>query len=63
MLQQMASEITTEYNKELNPGPAQLLYDSITDHSRNEVVVNDAVAHAFKNTKIESTQPTTHPGN
>jgi len=49
MLQQMATAITGEYNKELNPGPAQLLYDAITDHGRNEVVVNDAVAHALKN--------------
>ncbi len=49
MLQQMAAAITGEYNKELNPGPAQLLYDAITDHGRNEVVVKDAVSHALKN--------------
>jgi hypothetical protein len=54
MLQQMAAEITDEYNKELNPGPAQLFYDSITDHGRNEVAVQNAVAHALKNTAIES---------
>jgi hypothetical protein len=54
MLQQMATQITDEYNKQLNPGPAQLLYDSITDHGRNDVVVKDAVAHALKNTAIES---------
>ena len=63
MLQQMAADITDEYNKELNPGPTQLLYDAITDHGRNEVVVKDAVAHALKNITIESTQPTTYPGN
>jgi hypothetical protein len=63
MLQQMATAITDEYNKELNPGPTQLLYDAITDHGRNEVVVKDAVAHALKNTTIESSQPTTQPGN
>jgi len=63
MLRQMAADITDEYNKELNPGPAQLLYDAITDHGRNEVVVKDAVAHALKNTAIESTQPATPPGN
>jgi hypothetical protein len=63
MLQQMATDITDEYNKELNPGPTQLLYDAITDHGRNEVVVRDAVAHALKNISIESTQPTTNPGN
>jgi hypothetical protein len=54
MLQQMATDITDEYNKQLNPGPAQLLYDSITDHGRNEVIVKDAVAHALRNTAIES---------
>ena len=63
MLRQMAADITDEYNKELNPGPAQLLYDAITDHGRNEVAVKDAVAHALKNTAIESTQPATPPGN
>jgi hypothetical protein len=62
-LQQMAAEITDEYNMELNPGPTQLLYDAITDHGRNEVVVQDAVAHALKNATIESTQPATNPGN
>jgi len=54
MLEQIAHEITDEYNKELNPEPAQLLYDGITDHGRNEVVVKDAVAHALKNASIES---------
>jgi len=63
MLHQMAADITDEYKKELNPGPTQLLYDAITDHGRNEVVVKDAVAHALKNITIESTQPTTNPGN
>jgi hypothetical protein len=57
-LQQTAAAITTEYNTQLNPEPTQLLYDSITDHSRNEVVVKDAVAHAIKNVSIESPQPT-----
>ena len=59
MLQQMAAEITGEYNKQLNPEPAQLLYDTITDHSRNEVVVKDAVAHALNNVAAESTPPAT----
>lgn len=49
ILQQMATEITDQYNKELNPQPTQLLYDTITDHSRNEVVVKDAVSAAIKN--------------
>jgi hypothetical protein len=63
MLQQMAADITDEYKRELNPGPTQLLYDSITDHGRNEVVVKDAVAHALKNATIESPQPPPTPGN
>jgi hypothetical protein len=63
MLQQMAAELTDEYDRELNPGPTQLLYDAITNHGRNEVVVNDAVAHALKNVAIESTPPATNPGN
>jgi hypothetical protein len=62
-LQQTATDITDEYNKELNPGPTQLLYDAITDHGRNEVVVQDAVAAAIKNGAIEIIQPTTNPGN
>ncbi len=62
MLQEMAAGITEEYNKALNPGPTQLLYDAITDHGRNEVVVDDAVAHALKNISIESPQPAV-PGN
>jgi len=54
MLKQMASEITKEYNKELNPDPTQLLYDAITDHSRNDVAAKDAVDHAIKNAAIEA---------
>jgi hypothetical protein len=61
-LQQLAADITAEYGKELNPEPTQLLYDSITDHSRNEVVVKDAVAHALKNTTIESIPPASPGG-
>ena len=53
-LQQLAAEITDEYNRELNPEPTQLLYDSITDHSRNEVVAQEAVDHALKNISMES---------
>jgi hypothetical protein len=62
VLQQAAADITGEYNKELNPGATQLLYDAITDHGRNEVVVKDAVDHAIKNVAIESPQATTNPG-
>jgi hypothetical protein len=54
LLQQMAAEITAEYGKQLNPEPAQLLYDSITDHSRNEVSVQDAVTHSINNAAVEA---------
>ena len=63
MLQKMAADITAEYNKELNPGPTQLLYDTITDHGRNDTAVKDAIAHAIQNVSVESAQPTTNPGN
>lgn len=53
-LQQMATDITDEYNKELNPLPTQLLYDAITDHGRNGVVVKDAIVHALKNVTVAS---------
>jgi hypothetical protein len=63
MLQQVAADITDEYNEELNANPTQLLYDSITDHARNGVIARDAVDHAIKNAAIDSTQPPTNPGN
>ena len=53
-MRQLAGEITEEYNKELNPEPTQLLFDTITDHGRNGVVARDAVVHALKNVSIES---------
>jgi hypothetical protein len=56
-LQSIGAEITEEYEKELNPNPTQLLYDSITDHSRNDVAVQDAVDHAVKNVAVEFSQP------
>ena len=62
-LQQTATEITNAYKKQLNPEATQLLYDSITDHGRNEVVVKDAVASAIKNVVAESPQPATNGGN
>ena len=62
-LQQMATEITDEYNKELNPEPTQLLYDSITNHGVNDVVSKDAAAYAIRNIVIDSPQPPTSSGN
>lgn len=56
-LQQVAAEITDKYNRELNTEPTQLLYDTITDHSRNGVLAEQAVDHALKNVSMESTPP------
>ena len=63
LLEKLAAEVTDKYNKELNPEPTQLLYDSITDHGRNDVVVKDAVASAIKNVVAEAPRPAIAPGN
>ncbi len=57
LLAQMATEITGEYNKELDPEPTQLLYDEITNHGRNGVIASDAAAHAIRNIGIETPTP------
>lgn len=62
-LQQIATEITEEYDKELNPEPTQLLYDSITNHGVNDVVSKDAAASAIRDIVIESPPPPTSSGN
>jgi hypothetical protein len=51
---EIATEITNEYTKQINNSPIQLLYDSITDHSRNGVIAKDAVDHAIKNAAVEA---------
>jgi hypothetical protein len=63
MLQQMAAEITDRFGKELNPEPAQLLYDTITDHSRNDIVAKDAAVAAINNAEIAAIRPSNVPGN
>jgi hypothetical protein len=62
-LQEVAMEITDEYNKELNPEPTQLLYDSITNHGVNDVVAKDAAEHAIRNSVIDAPQPSASSGN
>ena len=47
-LRQIASEITNEFNKQLNPDPTQRHYDDLTDHSRYDITSKDAVALALK---------------
>jgi hypothetical protein len=53
-LLEVATEITNEYTKQINSNPTQLLYDDITDHSRNGVIAKDAVEHAIKNAAVEA---------
>lgn len=56
-LQELARQLTEEYGKQLNPDPAQELYDTITDHSRNETLASDAVANAIKDAEITAPHP------
>lgn len=62
-LNELAKEFTDEYGKQLNPDPAQQLYDTITDHSRNETAVSDAVANAIKDAEIAAPHPVADAGN
>jgi len=53
-LHKIAADIDEQYNRVLNPRPAQVLYDSITDHGRNKVLAKDAAAQALKNAAVET---------
>jgi hypothetical protein len=53
-LLEIATEITNAYTTQINNNSTQLLYDNITDHSRNGVVAKDAVEHAIKNAAVEA---------
>ena len=63
MLEQVAAEVTDEFGKELNPDAAQLLFDSITDHSRNDVSASDAVAEALRQDPPDAPPASAAPGN
>jgi hypothetical protein len=49
-LKQTGAEITNEYKKQMTVGTTQARYDSITEHSRSDIRVADAVALALKET-------------
>lgn len=49
-LKQAGAEITNEYNKQMPVETTQARYDSITEHSRSDIRVADAVALALKET-------------
>lgn len=62
-LRQLGADITENYDRELKPEPAQLRYDTITDHSRNDLAASDAVAQALQETASASTRPAGNKGN
>jgi hypothetical protein len=62
-LSQTGTEITDEYNAQLNPAPAQQRYDLMTDYSRNDVVAKDAVAQVLKDEAGASSGPAANTGN
>src|SRR5262249_2565896 len=47
-LLELSKEITAEYNRRLNPDPAQQRFDDLTDHSRNERDAQSAAAQAIQ---------------
>jgi hypothetical protein len=49
-LQQAGAEITNEYNRQMPVETTQARYDLITEHSRKDIPVPDAVAQAIKET-------------
>jgi hypothetical protein len=57
LLQATASQITSDYNRQLSVEPAQTLYDRITDHSRNEIPFRDAIEQAIRQASSPATQP------
>jgi hypothetical protein len=62
-LQQLASEFTDTYGKQLNPDPAQQIFDTITNHSLNQTPVSDAIAAALKEAEISAPPPVANAGN
>jgi hypothetical protein len=57
LLQEMGAEITAEYDNELRSREAQLRYDAITDHSRNDVAADEAVHQAIQEIASASSEP------
>lgn len=62
-LQQAAAEIDAEFNRQLDPGPTQQYYDTMTDHGRNGIVVKDAVAAALRDNGMTPPRSAATPGN
>ncbi|MGH9575507.1 MAG: hypothetical protein ACRD40_18510 [Candidatus Acidiferrales bacterium] len=62
-LRELAKEFTDEYGNQLNTDPAQELFDTMTDHSRNETPVSDAITAAIKDAEITAPHPVADAGN
>jgi hypothetical protein len=58
-LQKVGAEITDEYNKQMPVAATQDRYDRITEHSRKDISVPDAVAQALKETYPAQNAPAT----
>ncbi|MBH0177132.1 MAG: hypothetical protein HP491_04535 [Nitrospira sp.] len=52
-----SKEITNEYNRQMPVETTQDRYDAITEHSRKEISISDAVAQALKETYPEAAKP------
>lgn len=46
-LQQLSKAISADYSRKLNPDAAQLRFDDLTDHSRNDLAAQDAVTQSL----------------
>jgi hypothetical protein len=55
VLKQAGTDITEAYNKEMTVEATQARYDAITDHSRKDIPVPDAITQAIKETAPEWT--------
>jgi len=56
-LGRLAKEFTAEYDTQMSPDSAQQLYDTLTDHSRNQTPVSDAIALAIKDAEVAAPRP------
>lgn len=57
VLGKFSEDITEAYNKQMPVELTEARYDAITEHSRNDIPVPDAIAQAIRETAPASTQP------
>ena len=58
VLNETGEEITEAYKSQIPVERAEVRYDAITDHGRNDIPVPVAVAQAIRETALASSQPT-----